>query len=147
MTLIGSKEHYDFSTQKNRQLIAERDISFEVIAALNDGQLLDVISHYNEVSYAHQWIFSLDAEEKDLLESVERGEWQSVENIEEEKAFARQAAENYLKKDARLNIRISSNDLSRLKQQAAYKGLPYQTFIASVLHEYAAGHFNNPKRP
>jgi predicted DNA binding CopG/RHH family protein len=26
--------------------------------------------------------------------------------------------------------------------QAAYKGLPYQTFIASVLHEYAAGHFD-----
>jgi predicted DNA binding CopG/RHH family protein len=32
-------------------------------------------------------------------------------------------------------------DLDRLKQKAAYKGLPYQTFIASVLHEYAAGHF------
>ena len=25
--------------------------------------------------------------------------------------------------------------------KAAYKGLPYQTFISSVLHEYASGHF------
>jgi hypothetical protein len=41
----------------------------------------------------------------------------------------------------RVNIRISERDLERLKQKAAYKGLPYQTFIASILHEYAAGHF------
>jgi predicted DNA binding CopG/RHH family protein len=40
-----------------------------------------------------------------------------------------------------VTLRLSSGDLARLKQKAAYKGLPYQTFIASVLHEYAAGHF------
>jgi predicted DNA binding CopG/RHH family protein len=40
-----------------------------------------------------------------------------------------------------VTLRLSSNDLALLKQKAAYKGLPYQTFIASVLHEYAAGHF------
>jgi predicted DNA binding CopG/RHH family protein len=83
----------------------------------------------------------LDPEEQDLLDSVERGEWKSVKNIEKVKAVAEKAAANYLRKDARVNIRISSSDLSRLKQTAAYKGLPYQTFIASVLHEYAAGHF------
>lgn len=85
----------------------------------------------------------LDAEEQELNDSIERGEWTSVENIDTEKAFAKAAAENYFRKDARVNIRISSHDLDRLKQRAAYKGLPYQTFIASVLHEYAAGHFDN----
>lgn len=83
----------------------------------------------------------LDAEEQELLESVERGEWKRTRNIKKETAFAKKAAANYLQKDARINIRISSSDLARLKQRAAYKGLPYQTFIASVLHEYAAGHF------
>lgn len=83
----------------------------------------------------------LDAEEENLLESFERGEWKSVNNLEEEKAFAVSAAINYLKKDACVNIRISSHDLTCLKQKAAYKGLPYQTYIASVLHEVAAGHF------
>ena len=39
-----------------------------------------------------------------------------------------------------INIRLSSADLNRLKQKAAYEGLPYQTLIASVLHKYAAGH-------
>lgn len=83
----------------------------------------------------------LDQEEKELLESVERGEWKTVDNLEEEAAFSREAAANYLRKDERVTLRLSSGDLARLKQKAAYKGLPYQTFIASVLHEYAAGHF------
>ncbi len=83
----------------------------------------------------------LDKEEQDLLDSVERGEWETVSDFEQETALAKKAASNYLRKDARINIRISSSDLTLLKQKAAYKGLPYQTFIASVLHEYAAGHF------
>jgi len=57
------------------------------------------------------------------------------------KCYAREAAANFLRKDERITLRLSSTDLERLKQKAAYKGLPYQTFIASVLHEYAAGHF------
>lgn len=83
----------------------------------------------------------LDAEEKALLASVERGEWKTVNNPKKAKAFAKKAAANFLHKDARITLRLSSADLERLKQKAAYKALPYQTFIASVLHEYAAGHF------
>ncbi len=83
----------------------------------------------------------LDKEEKELLESLEEGEWQSVGNLEAETQIAKRTAENFLRKDERITLRISSSDLSQVKQKAAYKGLPYQTFIASVLHEYAAGHF------
>ena len=83
----------------------------------------------------------LDQEEKDLLASVENGDWETVINLEDESAFAKEAAANFLRKDERITLRLSSGDLDRLKQKAAYKGLPYQTFIASVLHEYAAGHF------
>jgi len=85
----------------------------------------------------------LDHEEQELLESVERGEWKTVKNTKEEAAFAKEAAANSLRKDERITLRLSSTDLDRLKQKAAYKGLPYQTFIASVLHEYAAGHFTD----
>ncbi|KJV61948.1 hypothetical protein [Rickettsia amblyommatis] len=48
------------------------------------------------------------------------------------------AAANYLKKDTRINIRIFSSDLMRIKQKAAYEGLPYQTLISSIL--YKSGH-------
>src|SRR5438045_6991606 len=83
----------------------------------------------------------LDAEEQELLDSYECGEWKSTKNSKEEAAFAKKAAANFLRKDERVTLRLSSSDLMRLKQKAAYKGLPYQTFISSILHEYAAGHF------
>ncbi len=85
-------------------------------------------------------VFNLDAEEQALSDSFDRGEWRSVANLDEELAKAREAAANYLRKDARINIRLSSSDLEQLKQMAAYEGLPYQTLIASILHKYAAGH-------
>lgn len=74
------------------------------------------------------------------MSSFEKEEWQTVKNVEKEKASARQIAANTLRKDVRINIRLTSTDLSQIKQIAAYEGMPYQTLIASVLHKYAAGH-------
>jgi len=88
----------------------------------------------------------LDKYEQELSDAIDQaidqGQLKSVDNLAEEIAFVKKVAANTLRKDARVNIRISSQDLAHLKQKAAYKGLPYQTFIASVLHEYAAGHFD-----
>ncbi len=81
----------------------------------------------------------LDEEEKDLAEALNRGEWHSVKNIKEEIGKHRQYARNTLLKDKRVNIRISSTDLEALQTKAAEEGLPYQTFIASVLHKFVAG--------
>lgn len=83
----------------------------------------------------------LDAEEQGILESYEQGEWKSTDNLAQEILLAKEIAINTLRKDARVTLRLSNNDLMRLKEKAAYKGLPYQTFISSILHEYAAGHF------
>jgi predicted DNA binding CopG/RHH family protein len=43
------------------------------------------------------------------------------------------------RKDRRLNIRLSSKDLEAIQKRALAEGLPYQTLIASLLHNYAAG--------
>lgn len=85
---------------------------------------------------------SLNNEEKDLLDSFEKGEWKTVKDFEKQKALAQEAASNYSKKNARINIRISDFDLTKIKLKAAYEGIPYQTLIASILHKYAAGHFS-----
>ncbi|WP_367363730.1 CopG family antitoxin [Candidatus Tisiphia endosymbiont of Nedyus quadrimaculatus] len=82
----------------------------------------------------------LDQEEELLSNSFDNEEWQTIKNIQQEKKRALEAANNYLQKDMRINIRISSSDLNRIKQKAAYEGLPYQTLIASILHKYSAGH-------
>ena len=52
----------------------------------------------------------LDEEEKDLMESIERDEWQPVKNFDEEKEKAVTAARNTLKKDKRINLRLSQKD-------------------------------------
>ena len=82
----------------------------------------------------------LDTEEQELSDSFDRGEWKTVTNLKQEMAFAKKAAANSLRKDARINIRLSNSDLVRIKQKAAFEGIPYQTLIASILHKYAAGH-------
>ena len=51
----------------------------------------------------------------------------------------REYARNTLKKDRRVNIRISSRDLDDLQVRAAEEGIPCQTLMASVLHKYVSG--------
>ena len=70
-----------------------------------------------------------DKEELELMKSIETDEWVSVNNLEEEIKKAKQAAEATLKKSERMNIRISPNDLRRLKIKAMEEGMPYQTLV------------------
>lgn len=81
----------------------------------------------------------LDDYEQDLLDSYEQDEWQSVDNLKAEIKLAKLAAENTLKKDKRISIRVYGSDLLRLKRLAAKEGLPYQTFITSLLHKFSTG--------
>ena len=80
----------------------------------------------------------LDDEERALLDSYEAGEWQPVEPQDAAKRSIEAAARNYLRKDARINIRLSNADLEMLKRRAAEEGLPYQTLSASILHKYVS---------
>lgn len=83
----------------------------------------------------------LTDEEKELLESVERGEWRRVDDFVTEKKRYEQYARGMFKKDARINIRISSSDLMAVKKKALIEGIPYQTLIASVIHKFVSGRF------
>jgi predicted DNA binding CopG/RHH family protein len=80
-----------------------------------------------------------DDDEKDLISAYESGEFRPVKDQQGAKQTARQAARRYLRKDARVNIRLSTADLEMLKRRAAEEGLPYQSLIASVLHKYVSG--------
>jgi predicted DNA binding CopG/RHH family protein len=80
----------------------------------------------------------LDADEKERLESVERGEWKSAAGGRRARGYSRYAKATF-RKDRRLNIRLSSKDLEATQKRALEKGLPYQTLISSLLHKYASG--------
>jgi len=82
----------------------------------------------------------MDNEEKEQMEiwdDVNVTEFESdTENIKEMK----KAAKDYLKRnETKMNIRISKDELEKIKQRAEREGLKYQTFIKSVLHKYITG--------
>lgn len=81
----------------------------------------------------------IDKEEKDLMDSIEREEWHSVKNFNQEKDKAIQAAKNTLKKDKRINLRLTQKDYRQIQIKAVEEGVPYQTLIASIIHKYLNG--------
>ncbi len=81
----------------------------------------------------------LDREELALLRDFERGELVGIANFESDKRRLQSKAREFLKKDRRINIRISSRDLACLQKQAAKEGMPYQTLISSTLHKFVNG--------
>ena len=82
---------------------------------------------------------NLDKEEQKILDAIETGKWELVKSPKAELERYAQIARNTLRKDQRMNIRISKADLERLKAKAAEEGIPYQTLVASVLHKFVSG--------
>ena len=80
----------------------------------------------------------LSREERAVLKDVEDGIFESSLTDKRKKGFI-QAAQATVKKDKRINIRLSSRDLEALQRRALEEGIPYQTLVASVLHKYASG--------
>ncbi len=81
----------------------------------------------------------LDEEERELLESYERGEWVPVPDMEARIAEYQEAARAFFRKDRRVNIRMSNRDLLALQEIALEEGIPYQTLMSSILHKYVTG--------
>ncbi len=81
----------------------------------------------------------LTEEEKEILDSFENGEWVPVADLQDRRKELSDYARNTLKKDKRLNIRISERDLTELQRKAIKEGLPYQTYISSIIHKFING--------
>jgi predicted DNA binding CopG/RHH family protein len=88
----------------------------------------------------------LKDEEKDILDSYDRGEWRPVKNQKQEIKKLQQYARNTIQKDKRINIRMSSKDLDQVQVIAAQEGIPYQTLISSIIHKYVSGYLMEKKR-
>lgn len=80
----------------------------------------------------------LDKYEKEILKSYEAEEFESILTSKRKKEVL-QIAANTFKKDKRINIRLSSRDLSAIQRRALEEGMPYQTLVSSVLHKYISG--------
>ena len=81
----------------------------------------------------------LTKEEKEILDSFEKDDWVPVTNLTKRKKELMAYARNTLRKDKRLNIRISERDLLELQKKAVNEGLPYQTYVSSIIHKFING--------
>ena len=86
----------------------------------------------------------LDVEEQSILNAYEAGALTSMASKAELAKF-KAAARSTAVKDKRVNIRLSSGDLSDIQIRALQEGVPYQTLIASVLHKYVTGRLSDTK--
>jgi predicted DNA binding CopG/RHH family protein len=81
----------------------------------------------------------LDANERELRDSYERGEWRSIgslkERLQQYESYATAALEN----DGLISVILSNEDLAAIRQKAAEAGMSNRMFITKILHEFASG--------
>lgn len=85
----------------------------EVVVAIHEKKLLDILEHPNRKKYTNQKIFVIEIS---------------------------QYAQLTLNKTRNINIRIPEKDLVKIKSIAVEKGVPQQTLLASVIHQYLTKH-------
>lgn len=81
----------------------------------------------------------LDQEEKKILEAYESGKMNPQKPSKALLSDLSKAAKNTFKKDKRINVRLSSHDLSGIQRKALQKGIPYQALISGLIHQYVEG--------
>jgi predicted DNA binding CopG/RHH family protein len=86
---------------------------------------------------------TIDEYEIEILNAYEKGELKSIATKSELAKF-KAAARATAIKDRRVNIRLSSGDLSDIQVKALEEGIPYQTLITSILHKYVTGRLTEP---
>ena len=80
------------------------------------------------------------AAELKLFKKIESGKGKTLpkKDFVKEKNKLQKMAANTLKRKS-INIRVIESDIEKIKAIALDKGMPYQTFITSILHKVATG--------
>jgi hypothetical protein len=101
---------FDWDDGKNELLRITRDIPFEeIVVAIEEGHVNDVLEHLNKTRYPNQEIYLVAY--RDYVHVV---------------PFVRDPSN-------------AERDLKRLETRAAEEGIPYQTLVTMVLHKYVTG--------
>lgn len=83
--------------------------------------------------------YELDRNEKSLLKDFEKERFPRVPNAKQKIHSYERYARLTLNKTKNVNIRIADKDLLKIKAKAAEKGIPYQTLLSSLIHQYSDG--------
>lgn len=81
----------------------------------------------------------LDDYERQLIKDIENDEFVEVPNQKEEIKRYVSYFKNMPKKEKRITLRVAKKDLEKIQEKAIETGIPYQTLIASILHQFSKG--------
>jgi predicted DNA binding CopG/RHH family protein len=81
----------------------------------------------------------LNQHEKEIVEAFDRDEMVFRDPTPALLARFAEAAENTTRKDRRINIRLSDHDLAGIQRKAAQQGIPYQSLISGLIHQFVEG--------
>jgi predicted DNA binding CopG/RHH family protein len=77
--------------------------------------------------------------EKEIVEAFDRDELVLHDPTPALLARFAEAADNTTRKDRRINIRLSDHDLAGIQRKAAEQGIPYQSLISGLIHQFVEG--------
>lgn len=81
----------------------------------------------------------LDNEEQDILSAYDEGRLKLSSPSKKEREAIQSMAEQTFRKDRRVTIRLYDHDLKGVQKKAMEKGMPYQTLISAMIHQYVEG--------
>ena len=81
----------------------------------------------------------LNKEEKGILEAYDKGKMRPSSPTKKERDKVKTMAESTFRKDRRVTIRLYDHDLKGIQKKAMEKGMPYQTLISAMIHQYVEG--------
>jgi len=81
----------------------------------------------------------LNKEETAILDAYAKGSMKLSSPSKKEKENIKNMAGNTFRKDRRVTIRLYDHDLKGIQKKAMEKGMPYQTLISAMIHQYIEG--------
>jgi len=81
----------------------------------------------------------LDKEEQEILDAYDEGKLELRLPSDSEKKEISSFAKETFNKSTRITIRLYEHDLRGIQKKAMEKGIPYQTLISSMIHQYIEG--------
>ena len=83
--------------------------------------------------------YQLEADEQLLAEELQKGEWVLLEDQDQELSKLKASAKAHGNKLHRVNIRLTEWDYEKAQVKAMEEGIPFTTFIASIVHQFLKG--------
>jgi predicted DNA binding CopG/RHH family protein len=81
----------------------------------------------------------LETEEREPLDSYERGEWRSISALQDALRQYQQYATAALESEGLVSVVLPKEDLKAIRQKATEVGMSYQTLIANIVHRFVTG--------